>query len=310
MWKAEIVIEFSLSTAWNARTAPDAFSMIRDIKDLGFGRVELNFTLTSKDIRDIISLKEKEALEITSLHNYCPVPEGISPGKASPDCYNISSLDEGERRKAIEATKVTIETAKRLNARFVILHLGRVEIEDGTRALAASLDNKAEYEYIRKKMTDGRRESASLNFKKTLMSVDELLGFAKRHNIILGAETRFYHREIPSLDEFEELFREFTDTALGYWHDVGHAQLFQNLGLAKHKDFLDRLSHRMVGMHIHDISGTDDHRAPLQGDFDFSLLKPYLKKKTMLVLEPHQPATGGEIKRGAEYLSKLFGDIL
>lgn len=304
------MIDFSLSTSWNAKTAPDAFSMIKEIKDLGFGKVELNFTLTSKDIRDIISLKDKEEFDVTGLHNYCPVPKGISPQKASPDYYNLSSLDEDEREKAIEATKVTIETAGRLNARFVILHLGRVEIEDRTRLLAATLNNKAEYEYLRKRMIEERRENASPNFKKTVMSVEELLGFAKRYDVILGAETRYYHHEIPSLDEFEELFREFGDRTLGYWHDVGHAQLFQNLGLAAHKDFLDRLSHRMVGMHIHDITGIDDHRAPLQGAFDFSLLRPYIKKEMALVLEPHQPATGDQIKKGAEYLSKLFGDML
>jgi sugar phosphate isomerase/epimerase len=80
------------------------------------------------------------------------------------------------------------------------------------------------------------------------------------------------------------------------------------MGLYDHKrDFLDRLGSRLIGIHLHDVTGVDDHRAPLMGSFDFSILKPYIKKDTLLVLEPHYPAAPDEIIRGAEHISKLFG---
>ena len=95
------MIDFSLSSSWNARVSKDARSMIHEIKALGFKKVELNFTLTSGDIRDIISLKKTEGLEITGLHNFCPIPEGVTPDKASPDYYLLSSLEEAERTKKL-----------------------------------------------------------------------------------------------------------------------------------------------------------------------------------------------------------------
>ncbi|MFH1753029.1 MAG: sugar phosphate isomerase/epimerase family protein [Candidatus Omnitrophota bacterium] len=298
-----------LSTAWNCDSAPDAASMIREIKDAGFDKVELNFALTSHDIYDIISIKGKEGIEISSVHNYCPMPAGAGADEASPDYYPLSSQDESTRKMAVEATKTTIDTAKRLGGRVVILHLGRVEIKDRTRKLASVLDIKRYSERVKKRMAEERAKEAPRYFEKTVLSVEELIEYAKRKDIILGIENRYYYREIPSPDEIAILLDKFTDRHIGYWHDVGHAQLFENLGIYNHKkDFLDRFSSRLIGVHIHDIRGIDDHRAPLQGDFDFSILKPYIKTDTYIVMEVQFPADAKDIKKGAEYLKKLFGE--
>jgi sugar phosphate isomerase/epimerase len=65
----------------------------------------------------------------------------------------------------------------------------------------------------------------------------------------------------------------------------------------------------MIGIHLHDVKGIDDHRAPLKGDFDFSMLRPYLKKETLMVIETQRHATISDIRRGAEYLSDLYGGL-
>jgi len=306
-----VVRRLGISTSWNRASAQDAISMIKEIREMGFDRFELNFTLTFKDICDIISIREKEGIDITSLHNFCPIPKGVSPKKASPDYYSLSSLDEDERRRGVDATKTTIETAERLKARVVILHLGKIKIKDRTRELAATLDDKANYKRVKRLMLEEREEDSSRYFDNALLSMEELLKFAKDKKIKLGIENRYYYNEIPSIDEMEVLLKRFDDDYAGYWHDVGHAQIFENIGLYDHKrDYLDRLASKIIGMHLHDVTGVDDHRAPLQGSFDFSILKPYIKKDTLLVLEPHQPATSGQIMKGAEYLERLFGDTL
>jgi len=303
------VNRLAISTSWNAQSAPDAASMISEINKMGFDRIELNFTLTNRDICDIISVRgRRRHIEITSLHNFCPIPDDMPRQKASPDYYSLSSLDEGERKKALDATRTTIETAKTLGASAVILHLGKIKIKDKTRKLAAAVYDKANYERIKNGMLKERGDAAPKYLDRTFASVETLLGYAKENGVRLGIENRYYYSEIPSPEEIAALLRHFADKNVGYWHDVGHAQIFENIGLFNHKrDFLDRLSGNIIGMHLHDITGADDHRAPLQGSFDFAVLKPYIKKDTLLVLEPHQPSTPEQIKRGAGYLNKLFG---
>ncbi|NQT07394.1 MAG: hypothetical protein HQ575_07635, partial [Candidatus Omnitrophica bacterium] len=133
------MFNFSISTSWNAMNAPNVRYMLNQIKDAGFGKIELNFGLTANDVNDIIRIKERGLIEVTSLHNFCPIPRGATPAKASPDYYSLSSKNEKERRRAVAATKVTIDTARSLGAKAVVLHLGRVNVKDRTRKLGAAL---------------------------------------------------------------------------------------------------------------------------------------------------------------------------
>ena len=102
-------------------------------------------------------------------------------------------------------------------------------------------------------------------------------------------------------DELAIFFDKFRDrNNLHFWYDLGHAQVSENLGFVKNFDYLNTFKNKIAGMHLHDISGTHDHQVPGMGDFDFTLLKPYLKNNTIKVLEIHQPATTDQIKAGIE----------
>ena len=288
-----------------------AKDIIEEIRGLGFDQVELNFNLTPAMVEEMISLRNKGQIKVVSLHNFCPIPWGTSRKLASPDIFSLSALDEYQRQKAIRYTKRTIDTASRIGAEVVVLHLGRIQIEEKIRKIALIYKNtdKQKYKKLKEQMIKERQAKSKKFFVQALRSLEQLCNYAQRCKVKLGIENRYYFSEIPTPEEMEIILATFPGPTLYYWHDTGHAQVYENLKFQNHKTILDKFSKRMVGIHLHDIEGIDDHRAPLKGKFDFSRLLPYIKRKTLKVLEPHYPATADEIIQGKRYLEKLFKQI-
>lgn len=296
-----------LSTSWNSLKHKDGIGLIDEIKAIGFDTVELNFALTETIVEDILSLKNKGKINISSLHNICPLPKEIDPDEASPDYYSLASPDEEERTLAVEAAKNTISYAKKLDAKAVVLHIGRVQIRDRMRDLAAALDDKQRYNELKTDLIKERMDKKDGYLANVIKSLRRISPYAREMGIMLGIENRYYYREIPLIDEMAEIFRNFKPGDLYYWHDIGHAQVFENLGLARHKDFLEGFRSRLIGVHLHDIiAPISDHKVPGTGMIDFRMIKPYLNEETIRVLEVHQPATADEVQRGAEYLEKIL----
>lgn len=305
-------MDIALSTAWNAFRYDNGKEIIREIKNLGFNTVELSFNLTEGIVRDIAELAEEKQIKVRSLHNYCPVPEGLSRQEALPDCFSLASLDPEQRQKAIKYTKISIDTAFRLKAEAVVLHCGRVEIPDRTRELFVFYDNKSGLSSapalrLKDEMRREREERISGHLDAALKSLEELVDYSTRLKVKLGIENRFYFREIPSFEETAKILERFQGANVFYWHDTGHAQLWENLGFLRHQDYLERYQQSLLGLHLHDIKGTQDHLAPGTGDYDFSVLKPYFKKDTIKTLEAHHPASPREIVRAREFLEGLYG---
>ncbi|MFA6384098.1 MAG: sugar phosphate isomerase/epimerase [Candidatus Omnitrophota bacterium] len=300
-----------LSTSWNAFRHTDGLSLIRDIKELGFDEVELGFNLTSSMIDSIEALVRDRYIRVASLHNFCPIPENVPREAALPDYYAISSKDEQQRKLAVAQTKITIDTAVRLNVEAVVLHCGRVEIPDRTIDLIA-LFNKGQrdsrmFSILRGDIMRQRDDVKKPYIENTLRSLEELNAYAASRRIKLGVETRYYSREIPFYDEIAVILDAFKDSQIYYWHDTGHAQLMENLGMVPaHEDFLKRYGSRMLGIHLHDITGCVDHQPPGTGEFDFTRVKPYISDATLKVVEVHHPATGSQLIKSREFLQNLF----
>ncbi|MBP7217165.1 MAG: sugar phosphate isomerase/epimerase [Candidatus Omnitrophica bacterium] len=302
-------MEFSLSTSWNAFRHTSGKDLIFEIKNLGFSSVELSFNITQSMVNDIALLVEQGEIKVSSTHNYCPIPDEFSRSEALPDCFSLAAINQDERRKAVEYTKRTIDTAHKLHAQAVVLHCGRVEMPDYTRRLISLYQEKGrdsqEFITLKTSMQQDREAKARLFFENALQSLDELNQHARIRKIRLGIENRFYAREIPSWQETIQIFERFKDSQLYYWHDVGHAYIMEKLGLVEPEAHLKQFSPMVGGIHLHDIADFKDHCPPGQGEFDFSTLTPHIKNNTLAVIEAHHPAKSLDVQASVAFLNKF-----
>jgi sugar phosphate isomerase/epimerase len=74
------------------------------------------------------------------------------------------------------------------------------------------------------------------------------------------------------------------------------------LGFIPHQEWLDRFSNRMVGVHLHDVIGVEDHRAPGSGEVDFNKIVAFLPKEAFRTLELHPKTTPEQIRTSLQYL--------
>ncbi|MDD5292397.1 MAG: TIM barrel protein [Candidatus Omnitrophica bacterium] len=297
----------ALSTSWNQGSCRSAENTIEQIKGLGFECVELCFSHTQKDLKEIL----KSRIKVTSLHNFCPIPDGLPRKKALPDCFSLASTNTEERKKAVKLTKRTILSARKFKAKAVVLHTGRVEIPDYTKQLIKILSRKKEtrpdkFASLRELEIQERKNNKVEFLDNIFLSIKELADFAFNEGVLLGIENRIYIREIPNFQEIKIFTDNFHKKGVGYWHDTGHAYILEKLGFAKHTDYLKTYSRYLLGIHIHDVKGFVDHNAPFSGEIDFTEFRPYIKKDTIKVVEAHKPASAKELIQARKKLEKLY----
>lgn len=289
-----------LSTAWNAFRHEHGAPLIFEIKSLGFQKVELSFNLTPGMVEAIAGLSKTHEIEVASVHNFCPIPEGLKREEALPDYFSLASCDETQRHTAISYTKRSIDTAAALGATAVVLHSGRVEIPDRTAELIHLYDTQGKDAQGFLKLRDSIRQERKLHsgafFEKALISLDELNRYAEKRDISLGIETRYYYREIPSFEELGIILEKFSHSRIYYWHDTGHAEIREQLGFNRHREYLEAYHSRLIGVHLHDTSGFRDHLAPLKGELDFNWMLPYINNDAVIkIIEAHHPATAQDL---------------
>jgi sugar phosphate isomerase/epimerase len=300
---------FAFSTCWNSKRHTDGRAMLAEVRALGFEFAELGHgtRLSLVDgIRDAVAAGE---MKICSLHNFCPLPVGVSG--PSPDYYRPSSLNETERQLAVRHTLRTIWFAASLGAKFVVLHLGAVEMRDFTEKLlhlVARAESKTpKFEDLRVKAVTVRAQKRQRHLDQVFRSLDEIVPRAREAGVHLGLETRFAIEEIPSEDEVGEIILRYGTDSVAYWHDIGHAQVKENFGLTSHESLLGRYRGRTAGMHLQDFAPPAfDHRPPGTGRVDFTRLAPFATDEMVLAWEIHPNWSPGQVSEACRRAQEII----
>jgi sugar phosphate isomerase/epimerase len=285
--------------------------MLREIVDLGFDRVELGHGIRISLMPGIQKMYESGKVKFSSLHNFCPLPVEVMG--ASPDCYQFSAAHPKERQRAIKQTFQTIDFAERLGAPFVVLHLGEVPVGPVTDSLIELARNGKllSRKYVKKKIraVQKREASAPLYLERVKEALRPIVEYATSKNIKLGIEGRRGYEEIPSERELPALLDELNSPAVGYWHDLGHIQIKENLSFLDHAEWLRSIAPRTFGCHVQDcIWPAQDHQPPFAGDVDLPKLVPLLPAGCTWVWEMSPRKTPEEIQRSVKIWKQHFGE--
>jgi sugar phosphate isomerase/epimerase len=301
---------YSLSSCWNSQRHIDGRAMLEEIRALGFEFAELSHGIRISLLPGILDAVDAGLVKISSVHNFCPLPIGIE--RAAPNIFKFSSEDRRERENAFRHTLKTIETAARVKAPIVVLHMGSVDMKDYTdKLIDLATDGKRDTPKFQKLCDEAcrkREDKRERYVNAAYEMLSRIIPEAERHGLMLGIENREAIEEIPFESDLELFFREFTSPCVRYWHDTGHAQIKENLGFIGHAMHLESFASRLAGFHIHDVAYPgEDHQQPGTGCINFAALQPFVRPEHIKVFEFKSSLDTAQVVAGIAHVKSIWG---
>ncbi len=301
----------ALSTRWNASRHTRGEDMIEEILDLGFERVELGYDTRVDLVPGIRDMVRDRAVRVDSVHNYCPVP--VISHRGHPEIFTLADPDHRIRELAIQHTAHTIRFAAEIGARTVVTHCGNVRMPRLTEALIVLCGQgqqfSGRYEKTKLKLITKREKKSRRQLRYLYDGLERLLPVLVENGITLALENLPTWESLPTESEMEHMARDFQTPHIGYWHDLGHGQIRENLGLINHTRWLERLQPVLKGMHLHDVAPpVHDHLMPPRGKIDFSLFQSFARLDIIRVIEPTPHTPRKDIEEGLSFLKEIWSD--
>ncbi len=303
------MIPLAVSTHWNAYKHSSGEALVEETLELGFNSLELGYDLTVDLIEGIRKMVAQKATQVNSVHNFCPVPIGASRGH--PELFELASLSHMERENAIQLTLKTVEFAASVGAKNVVIHCGNIRTKPSTRKLIQlSEDGKqttTKFEKQKTKLMIRREKPAQKYLDNLYRSLEKMIPLLEEYGVALGIENLPSWESIPTEQELEILLKHFDSPYIRHWNDVGHGRIRQNLGFINQNHWIEKLNSYMAGMHLHDVKPPAmDHIMPPFGNLDFSLLAPFIKNDTVLVMEPAPGTPAEAVLTGKNIIEKAI----
>ena len=296
----------ALSTCWQSPVAQSGRDLAARLKSMGFDEVELEYRITPEMYAELLTEIQAGSIHPVSIHNYFPAPK-VAP-QPGGEVWSFSSEDAEERRTAVDYTKRAIELAGEVGARAVIVHCGQITMDPRTNELRELFDGGQIETRTGRRVVDEIRAERDAKKEHPLKRIQECLEqlavAAEKAGVKIGLENRYYAHEIPSSDDLTVLLESVDNDTIGYWHDVGHAAVQENLGLDSQTSLLGRFRDKTIGVHLHDVRGYDDHLAPGTGEVDFAFIKENLPPDVIQVLEVQPGVTPTQMRAGLAHLAK------
>jgi sugar phosphate isomerase/epimerase len=292
-WVMSMKMGPALSTMWaqQDRFAADFASFAAAARGAGYAAIEVSH---STDERGLDALLRQSVLPVRSLH--APTPKMPSRSGQSNSRLNLAALDETDRCEAVEHHLRTIRYAGEHGIRYMVVHLGGMSrmLSEENRLRRLHDTGRMDSDEAREQQRQAHLSRAAAigpHLEAVRRSLDELVSEAARANVIIGLENRLHFHEIPNAHETLALLAEYSAENAGYWHDTGHAEVQARLGLIDAAAAIASLKHRIVGMHLHDVRGIRDHRAPGNGDVDWTYIAEAIPDSAWITLEidQHEP---------------------
>jgi sugar phosphate isomerase/epimerase len=299
-----MAFDVALSTMWAIGRFQSLAEFFRAGRELGFTRFELNHAVHSAMLEGL----SMDGM-ITSIHEPCPAD--VSTAALKERNWLVSAPDEENRRQGVAAIERSVHLAHRLGVEVVIVHLGRVDMDPTLESMLVRLyrEGKADQpEYARAKeaFVAARAARAEANMRSVRRSLLELAEYAERLGVRLGLENRYHYQEIPLPDELDDLLDVGCGEVVGYWHDVGHAEVLQHLGFGTHEEWLRRFAGpqgHVIGVHVHDVVGLRDHLAVGLGQVDWDMVSRYLPSSALCTFEFQPFNSPQDVAAGLKWLT-------
>lgn len=304
-------MELAFSTCWNSVRHVRGDTMLQEIADLGFTRVELGQGIRRSLLEGIDRFVADHQMTITNLLNYCPLPGDESPTEL--DRFHCLSRREEDRQRAQTWTYRTIDYAAKLGAHAIVVHLGSAPLPPFNARLIHRIGSGHYLDrgYVRLKLAAIRKREAIHSYQRALDWLYPVFEHARSSGVRLGVENRFGIETFPSEQEFRRLFQDITDDSLGYWHDFGSAQIRHNLTFVDHAEWLGEMAPRLIGCHVHDVQFPDqDHLPIFSGMIPFRELLKKVPAGIPLVWELDPRVPNAEVAKALRVWNKTFATVV
>ena len=313
-----LIERLSLSTCWCSGRHTDGYAMVEEMVNLGFRYIELSHGIRLSLVPGILKAIEENLVQVSSVHNFCPLPPGLN--HPAPNFYEPSTSDTQEAILWQRYTKQTLDFAVKVGASRVVMHSGSARYFFGSPGKKLkkwiSARKIAQSELLKNDAFKRRRDSAMKRVKKASKAAVErvvkryepVVFWAKERNLKLCLENREDIEEIPVDTNIVNLISELSaPEQIVYWHDTGHAQIKHQLGFLDHQAHLTKMADYLAGFHLHDFTEDGrDHQVLGTGMVDFRMIAEFIRPDHTLVLELSPQLSTDDVLASRDYIARVL----